>query len=101
VRHALRRAAEELPHERLVVPAGAGHGGFAAEDVGWLLDHVDGEVLVLRPGNARPVPRRRVAPTPCAPRPGVPAAAAARRAAPPPIGPSRRAAGGRSVSSAS
>ena len=90
VRHALRRAAEELPHERLVVPAGAGHGGFAAEDVGWLLDHVDGEVLVLRPGAEPEVPRRRVAPTPCA----------GRRSDAPQIGPGRRAGGDGSVSSA-
>jgi len=48
-RHALRRAHEQLRCDRMVVPAGEGHGGFAAADVGWLLAHLPGEILVLRP----------------------------------------------------
>lgn len=52
-RHALRRLVAQERHDRLVVPAGGPEaGGFSAEDVGWLLAHVDGEVLVLRAGEA-------------------------------------------------
>ncbi|WP_157260773.1 hypothetical protein [Patulibacter minatonensis] len=48
-RHAIRRLVEQERHDRLVVPAGgADDGGLSADDVGWLLGHVDGEVLVLR-----------------------------------------------------
>lgn len=52
LRHALRRLAAQERFDRLVVPAADAEGddGFSAEDVGWLLAHVDGEVLVLRPG---------------------------------------------------
>jgi hypothetical protein len=50
-RHAIRRLVAEERHDRLVVPAGgADDGGLSADDVGWLLAHVDGEVLVLRAG---------------------------------------------------
>lgn len=61
-RHAIRRLVAQERHDRLVVPAGGGadEGGLSADDVGWLLAHVEGEVLVLRadagpPGGARPV----------------------------------------------
>lgn len=48
-RHAIRRLVAQERHDRLVVPAGgAEDGGLSADDVGWLLAHVDGEVLVLR-----------------------------------------------------
>ena len=42
--------------DRLVVPAsdGVDEGGFGADDVGWLLAQVSGEVLVLRPAPGQP-----------------------------------------------
>lgn len=50
-RHAIRRLVAQERHDRLVVPAGGTEdGGLSADDVGWLLAHVDGEVLVLRAG---------------------------------------------------
>lgn len=54
VRHAVRRLVAQERFDRLVVPAGDGGdgGGFDADDVGWLLAHVAGEVLVLRPAAA-------------------------------------------------
>ncbi|MGX6450210.1 hypothetical protein ACVU7I_19390, partial [Patulibacter sp. S7RM1-6] len=48
VRHALRELAAGEPFDRLVVPAGEDDRGLAAQDVGWLLAHVPGEVVVLR-----------------------------------------------------
>jgi hypothetical protein len=55
-RHAIRRLVAQERHDRLVVPAGGGAdgGGLSADDVGWLLAHVDGEVLVLRADAPRP-----------------------------------------------
>jgi hypothetical protein len=51
-RHAVRRLVDQERFDRLVVPAGeAGEGGFSADDVAWLLAHVEGEVLVLRAGH--------------------------------------------------
>ena len=52
-RHALRELLEHEPYDRLVVAAGPG-GGFGAEDVGWLLDRAEGEVLVVRPARSDP-----------------------------------------------
>lgn len=54
LRHAVRRLVAQERFDRLVVPAGEGGdgGGFGADDVGWLLAHVSGEVLVLRPAAA-------------------------------------------------
>lgn len=54
LRHAVRRLVAQERFDRLVVPAGDGGdgGGFGADDVGWLLAHVSGEVLVLRPAAA-------------------------------------------------
>ncbi|WP_320670806.1 hypothetical protein [Patulibacter defluvii] len=59
-RHALRRLVAEERFDRLVVPAardphpaGQDGSGFSADDVAWLLAHVDGEVLVLRPSTVR------------------------------------------------
>lgn len=54
LRHAVRRLVAQERFDRLVVPAGDGGdgGGFGADDVGWLLAHVAGEVLVLRPAAA-------------------------------------------------
>lgn len=54
-RHAIRRLVAQERHDRLVVPAGgADEGGLSADDVGWLLSHVDGEVLVLRADASSP-----------------------------------------------
>lgn len=55
-RHALRRLVEQERFDRLVVPAADGDDseGFGADDIAWLLAHVDGEVLVLRPGRTAP-----------------------------------------------
>lgn len=67
-RHAIRRLVEQERHDRLVVPAGgAEDGGLSADDVGWLLAHVDGEVLVLRAGPQKSSPAQ-IAPAPVAPR---------------------------------
>ncbi len=50
-RHALRQAIAQERFDRIVIAA-ASHGshGFNAEDVAWLLDHAQGEIVVLRPG---------------------------------------------------
>jgi nucleotide-binding universal stress UspA family protein len=49
-RHALRKLIENETYDRLVVPASArGGDGFAAADIAWLLEHVSGEIVVLRP----------------------------------------------------
>ncbi|WP_022929253.1 universal stress protein [Patulibacter americanus] len=54
-RHAVRRLVEQERFDRLVVPASdAGEGGFGADDVAWILAHVEGEVLVLRAGPGAP-----------------------------------------------
>jgi hypothetical protein len=51
-RHALRELLASEPQDRVVVAAGtAGTDGFDAADVAWLLDHAEGEILVLRPAN--------------------------------------------------
>jgi hypothetical protein len=50
-RHALRQAIAQERFDRIVIAA-ASHGshGFNADDVAWLLDHAQGEIVVLRPG---------------------------------------------------
>jgi hypothetical protein len=54
VRHALRELIAHERFERMVVAAGAdGSGeGFSPEDVAWLLTHVPGEVIALRPASS-------------------------------------------------
>jgi hypothetical protein len=50
-RHAVRQLMEHERFDRLIVPAaGRKSDGFAADDVAWLLDHVPGEIVVVRPG---------------------------------------------------
>ena len=49
LRHALRELLTHERHDRLVVAADEAHGGFGPTDVAWLLEHADGEVLVVRP----------------------------------------------------
>jgi nucleotide-binding universal stress UspA family protein len=48
-RHALRRLADEETYDRIVIPASDSREGFSAEDIAWLLENVEGEILVLRP----------------------------------------------------
>lgn len=50
-RHGLRRAIAQERFDRIVIAA-ASHGsrGFNADDVAWLLEHAQGEIVVLRPG---------------------------------------------------
>lgn len=49
-RHAMRQAIADERFDRIVVAAASnGNPGFNAEDIAWLLDHANGEVLVLRP----------------------------------------------------
>jgi hypothetical protein len=54
VRHALRELIAHERFERMVVAAGTdGAGeGFSPEDVAWLLAHVPGELIALRPAVA-------------------------------------------------
>jgi nucleotide-binding universal stress UspA family protein len=50
-RHALRQTIAEERFDRIVIAA-ASHGspGFDPDDVAWLLDNAEGEIVVLRPG---------------------------------------------------
>lgn len=49
-RHALQTLLENESFDRVVVPGSApAEAGFSPEDVAWILDHVDAEVLVFRP----------------------------------------------------
>jgi nucleotide-binding universal stress UspA family protein len=63
-RHALQRLLEHEQFDRLVVLASESRAGFSADDIAWLLENVDGEILVLRPAGAEhlrvrtPRPRR-------------------------------------------
>ena len=51
-RHALERLIEEERFDRLVVPAATeASEGFSPDDIAWLLEHADGEVVIIRPGN--------------------------------------------------
>jgi hypothetical protein len=59
-RHALRRLVEHERFDRLVIPASESRSGFSADDIAWLLDHVDGEIVVLRPAGAEHLRRRPV-----------------------------------------
>jgi hypothetical protein len=49
-RHALRQAIAQERFDRVVIAAASeGHPGFDADDVAWLLDNAEGEIVVLRP----------------------------------------------------
>jgi nucleotide-binding universal stress UspA family protein len=53
-RDALRRILEDEHFDRVIVsatshPGGNGSGGFSGDDLVWLLDRADAEVLILRP----------------------------------------------------
>ena len=62
LRHAIREA---IAHERfdrfVVAAAGARSEGFQPDDVAWLLDHVPGEVVIIRPGDDDRIAVRRPA----------------------------------------
>jgi Universal stress protein family len=50
-RHALRQAIAQERFDRIVIAAASqGVRGFNADDVAWLLEHAQGEIVVLRPG---------------------------------------------------
>ena len=52
-RHALRELLGHERYDRIVVAAG---DGFDAADVAWLLEHADGEIVVLRPAHEPATP---------------------------------------------
>lgn len=65
VRHALRELIAHERFERMVVAAGSGAAGsgaagegFTPEDVAWLLEHVPGELIALRPTRAKALAER-------------------------------------------
>jgi hypothetical protein len=52
-RHALRTLLDEERFDRIVAPgAGRGSDGFSPEDVAWLLDNAEGEIVIFRSGGA-------------------------------------------------
>jgi nucleotide-binding universal stress UspA family protein len=49
-RHALTRLLEEEPVDRVIISASSDpHRGLSGDDVLWVLEHADAEVLILRP----------------------------------------------------
>jgi hypothetical protein len=51
-RHALRQAIAQERFDRIVIAAASeGSPGFDADDVAWLLDNAEGEIVVLRPSS--------------------------------------------------
>jgi hypothetical protein len=64
-RHALRQTIAHERFDRIVIAAAAnGSPGFDADDVAWLLNHADGEIVALRPSKEQELgsagrPRRR------------------------------------------
>ena len=57
-RHALRQIIARERFDRIVIAAAAkGSPGFDADDVAWLLNHADGEIVVVRPGKEEEVGR--------------------------------------------
>ena len=51
-RHAIRQLVEHEHFDTIVVTAGdAGSPGFLPDEIGWLLEHAPGEIIVVRPGN--------------------------------------------------
>lgn len=52
-RHAIRQLVEHEHFDTIVVTAGdAGSPGFLPDEIGWLLEHAPGEIIVIRPGTA-------------------------------------------------
>ena len=53
LRHAIRQLIEHERFDTLVVTAGdTGSPGFLPDEIGWLLEHAPGEIIVIRPGTA-------------------------------------------------
>ena len=51
-RHALRQAIAQERFDRIVIAAASeGEPGFDADDIAWLLDHAEGEIVILRPSS--------------------------------------------------
>jgi len=62
-RHALRQAIAQERFDRIVMAAASkGSDGFDAEDVAWLLDNAQGEIVVLRPSSEDQGPIVKAAP---------------------------------------
>jgi nucleotide-binding universal stress UspA family protein len=72
LRHALQELVRHEQFDAMVVAAvDATEAGFHPDDIGWLLSHIDGEIIVIRPGGdiglrrgterVRRMRRRRVA----------------------------------------
>lgn len=77
LRHALQELAAHEQFDAMVVAAvDATEAGFHPDDIGWLLSHIDGEIIVIRadgrtglrrrPGRMHRIRRRHIAPTPTA-----------------------------------
>jgi universal stress protein family protein len=50
-RHAIRELVAHESFDTVVVPAGdTGSPGLLPDDISWLLEHVPGEIIVIRPG---------------------------------------------------
>jgi hypothetical protein len=61
-RHALRQAIANERFDRIVMAAASqGNPGFDADDVAWLLENAEGEIVVLRPSAGTPKPAGRSA----------------------------------------
>jgi nucleotide-binding universal stress UspA family protein len=53
-RHTLHALTERERFDRIVIPAATKSSeGFSPEDIGWLLDHASGEIVVLRPSSGK------------------------------------------------
>jgi len=51
-RHAIRQLVAHESFDTIVVPAGHAEApGLEPDDISWLLEHVPGEIIVIRPGN--------------------------------------------------
>jgi universal stress protein family protein len=49
-RHALAQLLDHERYDRVVIPAKTAHSeGFESDDIAWLLEHAQGELVVLRP----------------------------------------------------
>jgi hypothetical protein len=52
-RHALRQAIADERFDRIVIAAASeGEPGFDADDIAWLLENAEGEIVILRPSSA-------------------------------------------------
>jgi hypothetical protein len=59
-RHAILELVKHEPVDTMVVTAGDAHSpGLLPDDISWLLEHVPGEVIVIRPGGPSALERWR------------------------------------------